>query len=161
MQTPRRATTLLLGLGLTAAMAMLAGVVGCEKGGTAAEGYDAKIEGTISLDGKPLDMGMVFFEKDGKSASSTIAEGGKLMDDGGVPSGKVKAKVSADMYAFMAGRVQAKSKPGEKAKGGGGPGGPPGEYRPIPKKYNDFNTSKLEFDLKPGVNTINIELTTK
>lgn len=123
-------------------------------------GYDAKIEGTITLDGTPMDMGMVIFEKDGKSASSTISEGGKLLDDGGVPSGKVKVKVQTNMYAHMAGR--GRNKPGGPgAKGGGGPGGPPGEYRPVPKKYTEFDTSKLDYDLKPGMNTLKIELSSK
>lgn len=41
------------------------------------------------------------------------------------------------------------------------PGGPPGEYRPVPKKYTDFATSGLEYDLTPGPNTLTIELKSK
>ena len=123
-------------------------------------GYDATIDGTITLDGTPLDMGAVIFEKDGKSASSTITEGGKLLNDGGVPSGKVRAKIQTEMYSYMAGRARSKTG-GPAAKGGGGPAGPPGEYRPGPKKYTDFATSGLEYDLKPGPNTLTIELKSK
>lgn len=149
-------------------MCAAAGVVvltlttGCGGGSQqATAGYEAKVSGTITLDGKPLDMGMVFFEKDGKSGSSTISEGGKLLDDGGVPSGKVKVKVDASMYAYLSGRVK-QPKGGANRMGGGGPGGPPGEYREIPKKYRDFATSGLEFDLKPGANDLGeIKLTSK
>lgn len=143
-----------------AVAAACAALAGCGSNVSPTAGYDSKVTGTITLDGKPLDMGMVFFERDGKSGSATISEGGKLLDDGGVPSGKVKVKVDAVMYAHMAGRVP-KAKGGAGAMGGG-PGGPPGEYREIPKKYRDFATSGLEFDLKAGTNDLGeIKLTTK
>ena len=142
------------------ALALL--VLGCNSDAVSpTAGYDSTIDGTITLDGTPLDMGMVIFEKDGKSASSTITEGGKLLNDGGVPSGKVKAKVNTEMYAFMAGRGRNKAANPAAKGGGGGPAGPPGEYRPVPKKYSDFATSGLEFDLKPGPNTLTIELKSK
>ncbi len=142
-------------LWLVAVAGLTAVAAGCS-GGTeqATAGYEANVSGSISLDGKPLDMGMVLFEKDGKSGNATISEGGKLIDGGGVPAGKVKVKVDASMYAFLAGRPKSKAGVGPNAKSGGGPAGPPGEYHEIPHKYRYFSTSMLEFDLKPGMNDL-------
>ncbi len=139
----------------------LAAAAGCGSAGPAVgSGQESHVTGTITLDGEPLDMGMVFFEAGGKSGTGNIREGGTFADAGGVPSGTVKVKLSAQMYSYMAGRARTKTG-GAEAKGGGGPPAQPGLYRVIPAKYMSFDTSKLTYDLKPGDNTIKIELSSK
>ena len=76
-------------------------LVGCGRQGTRLEGIQAT--GTATLDGEPLEMGLIVFEPEGggESSSSQITKDGsfKLYD---IKPGRYKVAVKTSMYAGMA-----------------------------------------------------------
>jgi hypothetical protein len=123
-------------------------VVGCGPQGTPSKGIQAT--GTATLDGTPLEMGLVVLEPEGggESASGQIGKDGafKLYD---VKPGRYKAAVQTSMFAGMASQ-------GKKAAAGAGDGRPvavrnlDGTLRPVPAKFEKPATSGLSVEVKAG-----------
>lgn len=121
-------------------------VVGCR--GT---NLEAEVRGTVRLDGKAIGPGVVVFAPiEGKTpATGTIEASGsytlKTSREDGLAAGKYRASVSIR-------EMPANVKPGDRP--------PPGKLL-IPEKYELSTTSGLEFEVAPGRNTIDIELSSK
>jgi hypothetical protein len=122
-------------------------VAGC--GGT----YDASVEGVVTLDGKPLPLGMVTFHPSspGPPAYAIISEDGSYAvntgRETGLPSGEYHVSVIANEPPAIA----------QTASGGAPPLG-----KPItPAWYRMKETSGLQYKVEPGSNEINIELTSQ
>jgi nucleoid-associated protein YgaU len=123
-------------------------LVGCGPRGTPSKGIQAT--GTATLDGTPLEMGLVVLEPEGggESASGQIAKDGsfKLYD---VKPGRYKVAVQTAMFAGMAAQ-------GKKASAGAGDGRPvavrnlDGTLRPVPAKFEKAATSGLSVEIKAG-----------
>lgn len=117
------------------------------------EPKETVVTGKVALDGEVLTMGEVVFENMDGTASGL----GEIGADGtyrvpSVPLGKVRAAVRTSNYAQYAG---AEKKIGGKAIT---MGGREGKYVPVPQKYEDPQTSGLEYDISPEA-TIDIVLT--
>lgn len=126
----------------------LVAILGCSPQGTALKGIEAT--GTATLDGTPLEMGLIVFEPEGggESSSSQITKDGtfKLYD---VKPGRYKVAVLTSMYAGMASQ-------GKKAAATAGEGRPvavrelDGTLRPVPAKTEKTETSGLTAEVKAG-----------
>jgi hypothetical protein len=151
---------------LTLALLFAPAVAGCGSagGGGRDDAYEAEVRGTVTLDGTPLEMGMVKFEGEGGATGmATIREDGTFVSAGKVPSGKVRVAVQTSHLAGIVKAAGGGARGGAvKAKGGPPIAIPPGTFRPVPRKYEDPNTSGLVFELKRGSNApLTIELTSK
>lgn len=144
----RKAAGSVRNLGMTAAL--FAALSGCS--GPAEK--EAVATGTVTLDGTPLQMGEVYFEKPDGSASAR----GEIQPDGrfrvpSAPLGEVRAAVRTANYARFA------SPPTQ----GGRPitvGGREGTFRPVPARYEDVKTAGLSFEIAPG-KSVDIGLSSK
>jgi hypothetical protein len=126
----------------------LVAVVGCGQQGTQLKGIQAT--GTATLDGTPLEMGLIVFEPEGggESSSSQITKDGsfKLYD---IKPGRYKVAVMTSMYAGMADQEK-------KAAATAGPGRPvavrdlEGTLRKVPAKTEKAETSGLVAEVKAG-----------
>lgn len=133
---------------LLATLTAIPASVGCAPRVAASKGIEAT--GTATLDGTPLEMGLVVLEPEGggESASGQIAKDGsfRLYD---VRPGKYRAAVQTAMFAGMAAQ-------GKKAAAGAGEGRPvavrglEGTLRPVPAKYEKTATSGLSVEVKAG-----------
>lgn len=122
-------------------------VAGCSRGG-----LESEVSGTVTLDGKPVGPGSVVYgsaDSRGNVATGPVQHDGayimKTSREVGLAAGHYRAAVSIR-------EMPTNLQPGERA--------PPGKSL-IPEKYEAMETSGLEFEVKPGGNTINIELTSK
>jgi hypothetical protein len=122
------------------------GVVGCS------EGLESEVTGIVTLDGKTIGPGTVNFSPvDGKSnpAVGTIKPNGtyflKTSREDGLRAGNYSVAVSVF--------EQSATPTGERSMA------PPKLL--TPEKYNTIETSGLEFEVKPGDNTIDIDLKSK
>lgn len=108
-------------------------------------------QGTVTLDGKPLEQGTIFFapvdEKTGQSAVGAIKAGNfdvsTTVSAPGVVAGKYKVRI--DSYEIV------QLKPGEMSTTL-----PPSL---IPARYNNIATSGLEVEVAKGMPPIKLELT--
>ena len=110
---------------------------------------DATLEGTITLNGKPVPYALVIVAhaKD-PAAQGTADASGKFMVQH-VPLGEVMIAVNSDAGKGMAmGKVMAAKK---------GEGEAP-TFVDVPKKYFSPKTSEITTTIKEGANTYNIEL---
>ena len=131
-----------------ALLPVLVAVVGCGQQGTQLKGIQAS--GTATLDGEPLEMGLIVFEPEGggESSSSQITKDGsfKLYD---IKPGRYKVAVVTSMYAGMAAQ-------GKKAAATAGDGRPvavrdlEGTVRSVPAKTEKAETSGLVAEVKAG-----------
>ena len=131
-----------------ALLPVLVAVVGCGQQGTQLKGIQAS--GTATLDGEPLEMGLIVFEPEGggESSSSQITKDGsfKLYD---IKPGRYKVAVVTSMYAGMAAQ-------GKKAAATAGEGRPvavrdlEGPVRSVPAKTEKALTSGLVAEVKAG-----------
>lgn len=129
-------------------LAVIPAIAGCSPPAAVSKGIEAA--GTATLDGTPLEMGLVVLEPEGggESASGQIGKDGsfKLYD---VRPGRYRAAVQTSMFAGMAAQ-------GKKAAAGAGEGRPvavrglDGTLRPVPVKYEKTATSGLTVDVKSG-----------
>jgi hypothetical protein len=112
----------------------------------------AEVAGVVTLDGKQLDSGSIVFtpsEGQGNNAFGAVdASGSYFLKSNrtiGLAPGKYKASVAAYERVEVA--------PGERSM-----------IEPkliTPQKYRDINSSGLEFEVVPGQNSINIELSSQ
>jgi hypothetical protein len=112
---------------------------------------ESTVSGHVSLDGNNIGPGMVVFapQGGGKPATGSIeSDGSYTMNTSrevGLAAGKYNVAVSV---REMPQNVKRGDRP------------PPGKLL-IPEKYEQSTTSGLEFEVKPGDNTIDIELTSR
>jgi hypothetical protein len=121
-------------------------------GGCSGSGMESEVSGTVTLDGQPVGPGaVVFAPADGTSnpADGAIQLDGsyflKTSREVGLKPGDYKVSVSV----FDQPEVQ----PGERSM-------TPAKLV-TPQKYADTETSGLQYTVKPGDNTIDIELSSK
>jgi hypothetical protein len=118
--------------------------------GCGSESLGSKVSGRVTLDGKPIGPGTLTFVRIG--GGQNPATGNVMSADGyytvqtnrttGLTPGQYKVAVSI------------RQRPESAA---------PGQRQPLmpfahPEKYNSLETSGLEYEIKSGSNTINIEL---
>lgn len=139
----------------------LIGVTACGDGTPVYKTSGVELEGLVTLDGKPLEVGMVLAvpanAMQTAEAGSTSVEADGRYKMSNVPPGIVKLAVRTSHMKGMAamGKLPA-TKPGVS-------GGPKlaGHFVDVPKKYEDPDTSKLQVTVNPGKNTFDIELKSK
>lgn len=141
----RRLVFIGCGLGLLSA-------IGCSRSGPTI----ARVEGIVTLDGKPLSAGRVtFWPEAGRSGSGWIDEDGTytvgtLREFDGAVVGRHKVSVTA--------ASKAPTGPPDFDRDGPARGWP---RSPIPARYSNPDSSGLGFEVRPGANRFHIELTTK
>jgi hypothetical protein len=125
---------------------MALAIAGCSR-----SGFESTVSGNVTLDGKPLGLGLVVFSREGggNPSNGTIQRDGRYSlrtsNSAGLTPGKYHISVSALDT----------------------PNPPPGvrDTTPakqlVPEKYTNIETSGLEFEVKPGSNTIDIPLVSK
>jgi hypothetical protein len=119
-------------------------LVGCNR-----SSQEAQVSGRVTLDGGRIGLGMIVFAPvgGGKPATGSIAADGsydmKTSYEFGLAPGKYKVAIS---IRELPKNVQRGDQP------------PPGKLL-IPAKYEQSATSRLEYDVIPGNNTIDINLT--
>jgi hypothetical protein len=119
--------------------------------GCAKTTQESQVSGHVTLDGKRIGPGTVVFSPvdSGKPATGSIESDGsylmKTSRDDGLAAGRYRVAVS---IREMPQNVQRGDRP------------PPGKLL-IPEKYEQSTTSGLEYEVVPGDNTIDIELTSQ
>lgn len=136
------------GSGLTKVAAALAALTLAGCGGP----YDSTVAGAVSLDGKPLRVGLVTFDpqETGSSAYGVIGADGMYT----LCTGRKEGLASGD-YDIAVTAYEPSGVPGSQ----GGP--PPMGKALVAERYRSPSTSGLNFTVKPGDNTIDLELTTE
>jgi len=120
--------------------------------GCSRSGFDSSVSGSVTLDGKTLGQGGVVFVPISESKNPSVGTIGrdgyyalKTANTPGLNSGKYRVTVSALDT----------------------PNPPPGvrDTTPakqlVPEKYTNIKTSGIEYDVKSGSNTFNIDLSSK
>jgi hypothetical protein len=121
-------------------------VAGCSR-----SEFDSTVSGTVTLDGKPLDLGFVCFSREGggNPAMGTIQRGGSY-----ILRTSNKTGLNAGKYRVIVSALDTPNPP---------PGvrdtTPPKQL--VPEKYTNADTSRLQFDVAPGSNTFDINLKSK
>ena len=134
--------TMIPGVWLMLATAAIAVCIGCGR-------YDARVSGTVTLDGKVLDRGIVAYypESGGVVAYGVIDGNGEyhLMTgrDAGLPPGEYDVTVVANEVP-------------ERQPGKSGP--PPPGKRLTAESVSDRRTTDLHYTVEPGGNVIDLEL---
>jgi hypothetical protein len=129
-------------------LSLLCAMIGCSGGGLGAE-----VSGKVSLDGVSIGPGAVTFAPVGggeNPATGAIQNDGsyflKTSREEGLRPGKYQV-------ALQIHEIPTDLAPGQR------------DMRPaksrIPTKYTDVSTSGLEYDVEPGSNTINLEMTSR
>lgn len=137
--------------------ALAASVVCWAVAGCAQRADLGQVEGTVSLDGRPLARGTVTFETPGRRAATARIEDGRILDatthrpGDGVPCGRQSLAVFAREEAATA----VPADPGSRAFAADAMVG----RSLVPRKYNDPATSGLTAEIRPGRNEIALELT--
>jgi hypothetical protein len=126
-----------------ACAAICVGIIGCSGS------YDAAVKGTVTLDGKALNRGTVAYHPvAGPAAYARINEDGSYAMKTGRESGLPSGAYDVTVVANEAPAQQSDAK-----------GGPPAPGKAItPPWYRSKQTSGLKFEIKPGKNEINLDL---
>lgn len=120
-------------------------LVGCNRGS-----QESQVSGSVTLDGSRIGPGMVVFApvEGGKPATGSIESNGSFTlntsREPGLAAGKYKVAVSIRELPENVKRSDQI---------------PPGKLL-IPEKYEQSTTSGLEYEVEPGQNSIDIDLTT-
>lgn len=140
---------------------LLAGVTACTNNNPQFQASGVEIEGLVTLDGKPLQIGMVQVVPESAMMSADSAVG-MIGEDGrfavsNVPVGGIKLSVKTSHLKGMAAA-------GKMAPARPGVSGAPQlnvQFVDVPKQYESPETSKLIATVVKGKNTINLELKSK
>lgn len=111
-------------------------------------GREASVQGTVTLDGQPLDHGNVSFipVPQGAGAHATIESDGTFSASTGGTKGLDPGDYLLTVRAF--------DEPTEDPRGG-----PPIPGKLLtPEKYASSSTSELRFTIQPGSNDLEVEL---
>jgi hypothetical protein len=133
-------------------------LAGC--GGDPSKPALGRVSGTVTYQGKPLTTGLVtFIPSSGPGASTGQPASGEINSSGGYSLTTFEAGDGAVLGTHT---VTVQAREGAMQTGKGMPA--PGEVVKVPKslipeKYAKGGTSKLQFEVKAGSNTYNIELT--
>ncbi len=126
---------------------MVVGVVGC--GGRA----ESRVAGVVTLDGATLDHGHVVFVP--ASGSGGQGASGQIQSDGGysIQVGRTGGLPAGDYKVLVVSRAPSVANAS---------GAPPAPGKLLtPEHYGQAQKTDLQFEVKPGRNTINLELSTK
>ena len=135
-------------------VALLLGIVGCQRGATGPTGYP--VSGVVTYNGQPVDGAQVVF--------SPATPGEKLQAASATTdsSGRYQLSAQPGEYVVMVMKYESP----QAAAGGGGEYQPPeeGQATPVaknilPGKYADSGTSPLRVRVEAKTNEINLELT--
>lgn len=118
------------------AMPVVVALVGCRP-------RLGEVSGTVTVDGSPLDYGIVNFVSPGGAASAPVLAG--KFEAGGVPVGAVRIAVRALPRPVVA----------EPAAEGARP------YAPLPERYLSSEQSGLSLDVKGGRQRHDISISAK
>jgi hypothetical protein len=114
------------------------------------------VQGTVTVDGKPANKGSVIFSGAGnRSAAGTIEPDGSYVAEN-VPVGEVKVAI-LQMLGGPARPGPLQGLPGLDDV----PAAPPAKPVPIPKKYQNVETSGLTCSVTSGTNEFDIKLSSK
>jgi hypothetical protein len=119
----------------------------------------ATVEGKVTVDGHPANSGRVFFRSaDGKSVvfAYIMPEGTYQAMD--VPLGPMKVTVTP-LTRLERDKLQRSAK--KKPNAPESPAVPKGSFVPIPPKYEDPDGSGLTTTVNSGINTYDIELSSR
>jgi len=120
--------------------------------GCATGGLESQVNGTVTLDGKAVGPGTITFAM--KSASSNPATGAIEKDGSYLLKTARTAGLHPGMYQVSLTVFEAaQGRPGERLYG-------PSKMI-TPEKYSSTATSGLEYEVKAGSNTINIDLSSR
>jgi hypothetical protein len=124
---------------------ILAGCVNSEK--------LAIVEGTVTIDGKPLSTGIIVFETTGARPATGQIKDGKIVnwENGGVPLGTHKVSITAIEEIA----TTTPTNPGD--VGSGSLASMSGKSL-IPPRYGDPNKSGLSALIKSGINEVQFQL---
>ena len=122
--------------------AMLAGftTLGCGSGSG-----KASITGVVKCNGEPLPSGVITFVTPQQSEHSNIVDGKYSIPS--IEAGKIKVTVATFNFS-----TAGASPSGAAAQA------PVGKYVPINQKYNNVDSSGLDFEAKSGAQTKNFEV---
>jgi hypothetical protein len=130
----------------------LCGTAALVLAGCSRSGLESSVAGSVTLDGKSLGLGGVVFAPisgGGNPSVGTIGRDGryalKTANTPGLNPGKYRVSVNA--------LDTPNPPPGVRDST------PPKQL--VPEKYTSIDTSGLEYDVRPGSNTINIDLSSK
>ncbi len=127
-------------------LALMLVATGCE------DTQKASVKGIVTLDGKPLERGIVLFDvgnnSKGRSASGSIRKDGTY---------SVRIGQSGELYVGEYGVTVKSHSPSIPHPQGGPP--TPGESL-IPLHYSEIESSGLRYNVRSGENTIDIPLAT-
>ena len=135
---------------LTLLLIQLASFAGCDQQATV-----GRVSGIVRLDGKPLTTGAVrFVPAAGRAASGKIqADGTFTLGTYGESDGALMGKHQVAILAFEA------TRPGQRTEGGRPPAA---VTKPlVPERYMAPGTSGLTFEVKPGHNQADFDLTSR
>lgn len=131
--------------------------IGCSSG------HDlVQIEGTVTIDGKPLEQGTILFEVSGARTAFGEVKNGQILsmttfDPGdGVPIGEAKVAVNS---LDESSPTQAQADVSANAPGG--PSGMTVGRSLIPKTYSNPATSGLTISVAKGMEPIDLQLSSK
>ena len=134
-------------------------LTGCHGDGRSPTG---SVEGTVTVDGQPLDEGTIIFESPGKRPASGEIRAGKIVNvmtyvaGDGVPTGSQKVAINATVATSS---ISVPDNPGQVMPVDANYMGV-GESL-IPAKYNNPETSGLTAEIKPGKNSLQFDVKTK
>jgi hypothetical protein len=112
---------------------------------------EAEVSGVVTLNGQPIGPGTVNFAPMSGGSNPAV---GTIMPDGSYSlktSRTVGLAAGTYRVAVSVFENQASTAPGQRSNA-------PPKLR-TPEKYNSVETSGLQFEVEPGDNTIDIELT--
>jgi hypothetical protein len=120
--------------------------------GCSRSGMESSVSGTVSLEGKPIGPGTVSFVPSDKTQNPAV---GTIQPNGSyyLKSNRVEGLPAGNYQAAVTVYEPINLPPGERSST---------PSKPVhPDRYMSPETSGLAFEVKPGSNTINIDLTSK
>jgi hypothetical protein len=133
--------------GLILSLALLASAAGCQHDNSV-----ARVDGVVRLDGKPLTSGAVrFVPEAGRAATGVIQSDGTFtLGTHGKSDG---AAIGMHKVAIIAYDAAGDGRPAYEVR-------KPTSKSLVPERYAAVGTSKLTFEVKPGHNQAEFELST-
>lgn len=134
--------------------------LGC---GGSGRGPLGQVEGTVTLEGKPINEGTIIFEVAGARPATGTISSGKIVDvttyepNDGVPVGEASVAIFATGTAPAPAETTTPANPDEASQLGKNYMGGNAQSL-IPKKYNNPATSELNCTIESGKNEVSFDL---